>query len=79
MRGLWYNENMIKVYSAEWCPYCHAEMEWLDEMGVEYEEVDIDKEGIKMPSIPVTEIGEEKIEGFNRAKIKRVLKKNGLI
>ncbi|MDO5481147.1 MAG: glutaredoxin family protein [Candidatus Saccharibacteria bacterium] len=70
---------MIKVYSAEWCPYCHAEMEWLDEMGVEYEEVDIDKEGIKMSSIPVTEIGDERIEGFNRAKIKRVLKKNGLI
>lgn len=75
-----YNGAMeVKVYSASWCPYCHAEMEWLDELGVAFEEVDIEEAGVEVTGLPITEIGEEKIEGFDRPAIRRALKKHGLI
>ena len=64
---------MIKVYSTATCPYCHALMDWLDDLGVAYEEVD----ATNMPDInvvPVTEINGERIVGFDRPAIKRALK-----
>ena len=30
---------MITVYSTDTCPYCHALMDWLEDLGVEFEEV----------------------------------------
>lgn len=63
---------MIKVYTTPTCIYCHALMEWLEEQGIEYQEVDASS----MPGItavPVTEIGGEHIVGFNRAAIKAAL------
>ena len=63
----------IKVYTTTTCPYCHALMNWLEEQGVEYEEVNA--ENIDwITSVPVTEIGDEKITGFDRPAIKRALK-----
>ena len=65
---------MIKVYSTATCPYCHALMDWLDDLGVEYEEVDAtDMPGIEV--VPVTEIDGKRIEGFDRPAIKKALKK----
>ncbi|MBQ3325601.1 glutaredoxin family protein [Candidatus Saccharibacteria bacterium] len=66
----------VKVYSTSWCPYCHAEMDWLDELGVKYEEVDA--EDMELSSIPVTEIGDEKIVGFDRPAILAALEKAGI-
>ncbi len=65
---------MIKVYSTNTCPYCHALMDWLDQSEIEYEEVDASN----MPDItavPVTEIGNERIVGFDRPAIKAALAK----
>ena len=67
-----YNQNMIKVYSTQTCPYCHALMDWLDQQNVKYEEVDASN----MPDIqvvPVTEINGERIVGFDRPAIKNAL------
>ena len=64
---------MIKVYTTTICPYCHALMSWLDDMGVEYEE----KSAESMPditSVPVTEIDDQRIVGFDRPAIKKALK-----
>ena len=64
---------MIKVYSTSVCPYCHALMDWLDSKGIEYEEINAEN----MPdikSVPVTEIGKERIVGFDRPAIKKALK-----
>ncbi len=64
---------MIKVYTTPTCIYCHALMEWLDKEGVEYQEVDAST----MPGItavPVTEIGDQRIIGFDRPAIKKALK-----
>lgn len=67
----------IKVYSADWCGYCHALMEWLDELGVEYEEINAD--GLNLQAIPVTKINDEEIVGFDRPAILKALKKAGVI
>ncbi len=64
---------MIKVYSTETCPYCHALMDWLDDMGVEYKEVDATGNP-DIKTVPVTEIGDQKIIGFDRPAIKKALK-----
>ncbi|MBR0479788.1 glutaredoxin family protein [Candidatus Saccharibacteria bacterium] len=67
---------MIKVYTTPTCAYCHALMNWLDEMGIEYQEMDATREeGIA--AVPVTEINGERIVGFDRPAIKRALKKLG--
>lgn len=64
---------MIKVYTTSTCPYCHALMSWLEDLGVEYEEINAEN----MPditSVPVTEIGDKRIIGFDRPAIKSALK-----
>ncbi len=65
---------MIKVYTTPTCAYCHALMDWLDDMGVEYAEVDATKYP-DITSVPVTEIDGVKIVGFDRPAIKKALKK----
>ena len=64
---------MIKVYTPPTWVYCHAVMDWLDDMGVKYTEVDATKYP-EITSVPVTEIDGEKIVGFDRPAIKRALK-----
>ena len=61
----------IKVYSASWCPYCHAIMAWLDDMDVKYQEIDAEKllDNKKIQSIPATEINGKIIYGFDRPAI----------
>ena len=65
---------MIKVYTTSTCAYCHALMDWLDDMGVEYEEVDA-TQYLDIAAVPVTEISGERIVGFDRPAIKKALKK----
>ena len=67
---------MIKVYTTPTCAYCHALMDWLDGLGVEYVEVDASKYP-EITAVPVTEIGEQRIEGFDRPAIKKALKRVG--
>lgn len=64
---------MIKVYTTVTCAYCHALMDWLDDMGVKYEEMDATKYP-EISTVPVTEIGNKRIVGFDRPAIKRALK-----
>ena len=65
---------MIKVYTTPTCAYCHALMNWLDTIGVEYVEVDATNEP-EITVVPVTEINGERIVGFDRPAIKRALRK----
>ena len=64
---------MIKVYTTPTCAYCHALMDWLDSIGVEYVEKDATKEK-DIKTVPVTEIDGERIVGFDRPAIKKALK-----
>jgi len=48
-------------------------MDWLDQQGVQYEE--IDASGMfNIQVVPVTEINGERIEGFDRPALKKALK-----
>lgn len=64
---------MIKVYTTPTCVYCHALMDWLDRQGIKYEEINA-SDMPDITSVPVTEIGDIRIEGFDRPAIKRALK-----
>lgn len=66
----------IKIYTTPTCIYCHALTDWLDEQGIEYEELDATKMD-DIAVVPVTVIGDEKIVGFDRPAIKKALKKLG--
>lgn len=63
---------MIKVYTTPTCIYCHALMEWLDEQNIEYQEIDASSDP-NISAVPVTEIGKQRIIGFDRPAIKRAL------
>lgn len=69
---------VVKVYSTSWCPYCHVLMDWLDELGVKYEEIDAESM-TDIQSVPMTEIGDIKIIGLDRPAIKKALKAEGLL
>ncbi|MBQ3348556.1 glutaredoxin family protein [Candidatus Saccharibacteria bacterium] len=64
---------MIKIYTTPTCIYCHALMDWLDEQGIEYEEIDATTMD-DIAVVPVTEINGERIVGFDRPAIKKALK-----
>ena len=64
---------MIKIYTTPTCMYCHALMDWLDDLGVKYIEVDATKHP-EITTVPVTEIDRKKIVGFDRPAIKKALK-----
>ena len=36
----------VKIYSTNWCPYCANTKRFLDEKGIEYEEINIETEGM---------------------------------
>ena len=64
---------MIKIYTTPTCAYCHALMDWLDEQGISYEEIDATTMD-NIATVPVTVIGDETIVGFDRPAIKKALK-----
>ena len=65
--------STIKVYTSPTCVFCHALMDWLDSKGIKYEEIDASRiEGID--AVPVIEIGDKRIIGFDRPAIKKALK-----
>lgn len=63
---------MIKVYTTETCPYCHALMDWLEQQGIEYEEVNASALP-DITAVPVTEIDGQRIIGFNRPALKKAI------
>lgn len=66
------SNDIIKVYTTTTCPYCHALMDWLDQEGIAYQEIDASN----LPDIsvvPVTEINDKRIIGFKRKEIKDAL------
>lgn len=79
---------MVEIYSATWCAFCHAVKEYLDKLGVQYAEHDIDKDPSKaiesvkksgQMGIPVVDINGTIIVGFDRPTIDEVLKSQKLV
>ena len=74
---------MVKVYSTSSCPYCVTLKEFLKEHKVEFEDIDVSKdktaleEMVKKSSqmgVPVVEIDNQIIVGFDKEKISKLLK-----
>lgn len=75
-------DKKIKVYSTPTCVYCVTLKEFFKEKGIEFEEVDVslNEEAARemimktgQMGVPVVEIGEEVIVGFDRDKINQAL------
>ncbi len=73
----------IKVYSTNICPYCVALKEFLKSHGFEFEEIDVSenaeaqKEMVEKSGqmgVPVVQIDDEIIVGFDKVKITKLLK-----
>lgn len=74
---------MVKVYSTSTCPYCVTLKEYLKEHDVEFEDIDVSQdekakdEMVKKSSqmgVPVVDINGEIVIGFDKEKIKTLLK-----
>jgi glutaredoxin-like YruB-family protein len=72
----------VIVYGTEHCPWCHKTKEFMEENEVKFKYIDVgaDREAaIKMiektgqRGVPVIEIGDEIIIGFDETRIKKLL------
>ena len=75
-------KHKVIVYSAQWCPWCHKEMDWLKEHNIPFEERDVDKdpkfaeEAVEKSgetSLPITDIDGKIIPGFDLEALKEAL------
>lgn len=73
----------VKIYTTQWCHFCHAAKSYLDEKGVKYEEIDIENDGrasadiierAGQDTVPIIEADGKIIIGFDKKKIDGVLK-----
>jgi len=81
------NTNVV-IYSASWCAFCHMAKQYLDGLKVPFKEIDVEHdqnaaremvEKTGQAGIPVIEIGDETIIGFDRQKIDSALRANKLV
>ena len=80
-------DSKVIIYSAVWCGFCHAAKDYLDKIGVNYDEKDIEKEpGAAQEAvtksgqrgIPVIDIEGDIILGFDRPKIDQALQTHNI-
>ncbi len=76
------NKPKVTVYSTPTCVYCVTLKKFLEEKGVEYEEIDVSADDVAAKEmveksgqmgVPVVEIDGEVIVGFDRDKISKKL------
>lgn len=74
--------QQVKIYTTPTCPYCATLKRFLEKKDVEFEDVDVSeneqaleemKEKTGQTGVPVVEIGEEVIVGFDKEKIRDLL------
>ncbi len=81
-------DSKITIYSAVWCGFCHAAKQYLDKLGVKYQDRDVEQdpkaaeEAVSKSGqrgIPVLDIEGDIIVGFDRPKIDASLKAHKLL
>jgi glutaredoxin-like YruB-family protein len=81
-------DTHVIVYSATWCAFCHAAKDYLDKLGVKYDDRDVEQDQQHLQEavqksgqsgIPVLDIGGTIIVGFDRPKIDAALKAHKLV
>ena len=72
----------VKIYSTPTCHFCHMAKDFFQDEKIEYTEYNVAEDEVKRAEmvektgqmgVPVIEIGDEFIVGFNEAKIKELL------
>jgi glutaredoxin 3 len=72
----------VVVYGAEWCPPCHTTKDYLKARKVNFEYVNVDEKPDRgreiatktgWTAIPIIEIGDKYLLGFDRQKIDAAL------
>lgn len=76
------DKTKITIFGAEWCPPCHMVKNYLKDKKIAYDYISVDEDpaagheiAIKTgwSSIPIIQIGEEYILGFDRPRIDSAL------
>ena len=79
---------LVTVYSAPWCVFCRMAKEYFKSQNVAFKEIDVDQDPAAaqalmaktgMAGVPVIEIGDETILGFDRPRIDLALRDKKLI
>jgi len=67
--------NKVQIYTSSYCPYCIRAKQLLDSKGVEYNEVNLDKnpekkletmQMLNWRTVPIIFIGDELIGGYDQ-------------
>jgi glutaredoxin 3 len=78
----------VTIYGAEWCAPCHMAKDYLKGKGVAYAYINVDENraaGMEIANktgwsaIPIIQIGDEYMLGFNREKIDGALREHKLL
>lgn len=79
---------MVIIYSTVWCGFCHTAKRYLDQLGVKYEDKDLEKdpanavEAVKKSDqlgVPVIDVNGTIIVGFDRPRLDEALKAHHLV
>ncbi len=72
----------VKIYSTPSCPHCKSAKNYFKSLGIPFKDVDVSKDQREAEmmvrkthqyGVPVVEIGNQVIVGFDRSKINRIL------
>lgn len=78
----------VRIYSTPWCVFCKMAKDYLKSRKVKFEEIDVETDTTAAQAlvdrtgqmgVPVIEIGEETILGFDRPRIDSALRDKKLI
>jgi glutaredoxin 3 len=82
------NSKDVKVYSTTWCAFCHQAKEYFKSKDVSFKDINVEEdqaaakemiEKTHQMGVPVIEIGDTIIIGYDRPKIDAALAKAGLV
>ncbi|MGZ8217846.1 DUF4124 domain-containing protein [Methylomagnum sp.] len=76
----------VRMFTTQWCPVCKKAKAYLKKRGTPFEELDIERSRsakaeytrLGGKGVPVTLVGEQRINGFNAEEWESVLKDAGL-
>lgn len=78
----------VKVFSTDTCPWCDKAKEYLSSLNIEYDVINVAKDKAaamelvkktRQMGVPVIQIGEKYIIGYDQLKISDALKEAGLL
>lgn len=82
MKNIERTSSNVRVFSSPSCPYCVTLKQFLEENSIEFEDIDVSKDGLAQQEmikrsgqigVPVVDIGGEIVIGFDKEKICRLL------